>query len=147
MNYAINNEKLENSLAALLKDKPEALEFLILFGRYGNLLDDVVDEAKSSALVRDTAVAASDLYNCNYWKQWGQTLRIVEKLVANQYFDSVVWEHSRVKWHREHAKVYSHAGLLMIFAVILIEYGEKRLEQLSLEWRQYAHEIHAHDEI
>jgi len=93
------------------------------------------------------ADAATAVYNSTYWRQWGHVLTLLEKIIINQYFDSVKWEKAEEEWKRQYAKVNSHAGMMMTFAVVLIEFGDKKLEEVSLAWREQAYMTHKDDKI
>jgi hypothetical protein len=147
MRHNMQNPKLVEYLTIKLQDRPLAAEFMALYGEYCNLLDDEIDEQKDSTRVRNIVLASTAFYNCMYWKRWGSVLVLLEKIIVNQYFDSVKWEKSEEEWKRQHAKVYSHAPILMYFAVILIEFGDDELANVSLLFREEAYNIHKEDKI
>ena len=134
-------------LGELREKNPSACEFLDLYSSYCGVVDDAVDEAKSPTTIYNMAHASTAVYNSTYWKQWGHVLVLLEKIIINQYFDSVKWENSNEEWKRQYAKVNSHAGMMMTFAVVLIEYGDKKLEEVSLSWREQAYEMHKEDKV
>ena len=134
-------------LKELNEKNPRATEFLDLYSNYCGVVDDNVDEAKSADYIKQMANAATEVYNSSYWKQWGHVLVLLEKIIINQYFDSVKWEKAEEEWKRQHAKVNSHSALMMYFAVVLIEYGDKKLEEVSIAWREQAYEMHKEDVI
>lgn len=141
------NKELLKEITELLKDKPDAVEFLYLYGEYGELLDDVVDESPEILRAQRVDEYVIKLNNCKYWQQHMQYLWVVRWLVHNSYFDSVKWEHSDVEWKRRDAKCLSHSGYLMLFAVILIEFGIDKLNEISLRFREHAHLKHINDPI
>jgi hypothetical protein len=147
MIHAIEHPSLVTYLEKVLKERPLAAEFIALYGTYCNLLDDEVDEQQDPERVRGIILASSTLYNCMYWKRWGSVLVLLEKIITNQYFDSVKWGKADEEWKRQHAKVYSHAALMMYFAVILIEYGDEELNKVSLLFREEAYNMHKKDQI
>ena len=134
-------------LKELNEKNPRATEFLDLYSNYCGVVDDIVDESKSPHTIKTCALAATAVYNSAYWRQWGHLLTLLEKVIINQYFDSCRWEEADEVWKRQHAKVNSHAALMMYFAVVLIEYGDKKLEEVSLAWREQAYMIHKDDKI
>jgi hypothetical protein len=138
---------VEQMLLKIQAERPEAFEFLVLFGQHCAAIDDIVDEEKDSALVKQSVLYSTRMYNCNYWRKWGHTLVLLERVIVNSYFDSVKWEKAEEEWKRQVAKVHSHDGMLMTFAVILIEYGDEALAEVSLAWREQAYELHKHDKI
>lgn len=138
---------IEEKIKNLVKDRPEADEFLLLYAEYCALVDDLVDEPYSTDRTRKTILLAAKVFNCNYWRRYGDKLVIIDRLIQNMYFDSVVWEKAEEQWKRQHAKVYSHSAQLMVLSVILIEFGDDVMRQLSLEIKEYAYELHKKDSI
>ena len=140
-------EIFENELRELFKDRKEALEFLLLFAGYGAVIDDLIDEEKTTQRIKTCCWLASEVFNCPYWNKYKGQLYILDKIVHNQYFDSVLWEKEPEEWKRQHAKVYSHAGMMMTLAVILIEFGEETMQKYSLKLREYAFLKHQKDPV
>jgi hypothetical protein len=136
---------LTTFLQELAKERPVAADFLDHYAYYCGSVDDVVDEGSEHA--KECARRASSVYNHDYWKRWGHVLILLEKIIINQYFDSVKWEKAEEEWKRQHAKVNSHAGMMMTFAVVLIEYGDKKLDEVSLAWREQAYMMHKEDKV
>lgn len=85
--------------------------------------------------------------NCAYWQRNQSCLWVVRWLVHNQYFDTTKWEKDEEEWKRRDAKAMSHCGYLMLFAVILIEFGVEKLNEISLRFRTHAHLRHVNDPI
>lgn len=137
--------KVEDELQELLKQKPEALEFLLLFGEYSNLLDDQVDEAKSEERTRRISALASRIFNTAYWQRYSANLFLLERVINNCYFDSVRWEKSDEQWQRRIAKVLASCGIMMIVAVLIIEFGEDVANEWSLKLRQLSYEKQKND--
>jgi hypothetical protein len=133
------NQQLEQNLKKLFIGHDEAYEFLLLYCQYSGLIDDLVDEEKDIQRVRQTSWYAGLVFNCNYWKKFGHILYIVDRLCHNNYFDSVIMEQSDVEWKRQHALIYSHTGMQMTLAVILLEFGQGTMEQWSMLIREAAY--------
>lgn len=133
-------EHLQKNLQTLFTGRIAAFEFICLYLDYCHMVDDLVDEDKNIERINDTVSQASRVFNCSYWKQYGNSLLLVDRLIHNKYFDCVTWEHSEEQWKNEHARVLNHCGYDMLFAVILIEFGEGKLNELSLDYRNFAHE-------
>lgn len=150
-NIAQNQNFVDKSLllelTELLKDKAEASEFLFLYGQYGELMDDVVDEPQSIVTTERMADFANKVNNCAYWIKHRQYLWVIERLIHNAYFDTVRWEKADEEWKRRDAKAMSHCGYYMLFAVILIEFGIEKLNEISLRFRNHAHLKHINDPI
>lgn len=138
---------LLDKVNSLLADKPNACEFVNAYVQYIEVVDDLVDEEKDTANVRKCVEMSAKVFNCNYWKQYGANLILLDRVIARTYFDSAVWEKSSEEWKRRDAKCLSHSGYLMLFAVIIIEFGEDKLNEFSLEIREYAHMKHINDKI
>jgi len=146
-NDNFKDKNLLTELTELFKDRTEAYEFLVLYGEYGELVDDLVDEVVLPEMVEKTARLVHAVNNHTYWIKWKHVLHIVERLIHNTYFDSVKWESANEEWKRRDAKVLSHCGYNMLFAVILIEFGEETLAKYSLRFREHAHLKHINDPI
>lgn len=134
---------LQDKLKALFEGRDAAWIFLCKYLEYCHVYDDMVDEPKNVVLVERSAQLASEIYNSEYWKRYCQNLVVLERLIHVTYFDCVKWEKSDEQWKREHARVLNHCGYNMLFAVVLIEFGEDRLKEISLEYREFAHKNHA----
>jgi hypothetical protein len=146
-NENFKDKSLLTDLTILLADRKEAHEFLYLYGEYGEVVDDLVDDPGNPDNVEKAARLAHVVNNCAYWNKYKQCLYLVERLIHNTYFDSVKWESADEEWKRRDAKALSHCGYNMLFAVILLEFGEEKLKELSLRFREHAHERHIHDPI
>jgi hypothetical protein len=137
--------ELVKEIAQILEGKPEATAFVIHYGNYLEMVDDLIDEPKDVELIGRTIALASDLFSSHYWQQHCAQLWLVEKLVHRQCMDSVAWEHSPEDWKRRDARCLSHAGYNMLFAVIQLEAGTEALRKISLRFREQAHLKHLHD--
>lgn len=137
----MTNKDLEAKIEILFAGggRQDALEFLRLYCQYCSLIDDEVDETKDFKRTRQVSWMAGCVFNCNYWKKWSNVLYMVDRLVHNAYFDSVVMEKSNEEWKRKHAVIYSHAAMNMTLAVILLEFGQHEFESWSLVIREAAH--------
>lgn len=138
---------MDEDIRKLFEGRNDAIEFLLLYSEYGGKVDDIVDEEKNKERVRQTTLYGSKSYNCNYWIKYRPQLLILDRLIHNMYFDSVEWEDAPELWKREHAKVYSHSGMLMTLSVILIEFGDEKLREFSLRLKEYAYFRHKDDKI
>lgn len=138
---------IKDLLLKLKQERPLAAEFLAIAGQYGDALDNVVDISNEPSRVKALCEKNAEMYNCAYWKRWGHLLLFVITLARNQYFDSVKWEGAEEEWKRQHAKVYSHAGILIILSVIMIEYGNQAVDNVSLSLREEAYTLHKEDKI
>lgn len=146
-NPNFDDKELLADICTMFEGHNEASEFILLYGAYIEPIDDLVDEEKDVKNVRLVGELAARLFNCTYWKKWGNCLYLVERLIHNTYFDSVVWESADEEWKRRDAKCLSHAGYNMLFAVVLLEFGEDALKGLSLRFREHAHKRHLGDKI
>lgn len=134
-------------LAEMFNGREDAVNFVVAYGNYIEIIDDLVDEVKDKDRVRKVGEQAALVFNLPYWKKWGHALYYVERIIHNTYFDSVCWEESEEEWKRRDAKCLSHCGYNMLFAIILVEFGEKKLQELSLRFREHAHKRHINDPI
>lgn len=141
------DEQIEAAIQKLFDERPIASEFVKYFSDYCSLIDDQVDEDKSVNRTQEIATAASRMFNCAYWKQYGPNLVLIERVISIIYFDSVKWEKSTEQWKRQFAKVNSHCAAYMLYAVILIEYGEEKLKEVSLSFMEQAYNRHKEDVV
>lgn len=136
---------IDQQLEELFRDRPLAKEFLYLFSSYVSLIDDTVDEIKDSTREQHKCYLASKMYNCQYWKQYSGNLILLERIISVTYFDSVKWEKTNEAWKRHQSKVDSHSAMLMVFAVILIEFGYETLTRFSIDIKERAYDMHKAD--
>jgi hypothetical protein len=146
-NPNFKDKELLATLCELFNGKDEAMEFIVHYGQYIETVDDMIDEPFTEDRVRLLTAQAATVFNLAYWKKWSYALYAVERLIHNTYFDSVKWQKAEEEWKRRDAKCMSHAGYNMLFAIILLEFGEAKLEELSLRFRHHAHERHLEDKI
>lgn len=147
-----NNKEFEDKallieITELFSEKPEACQFIKLYGEYIELIDDLVDEIVSPMMVEKQTRLGALISSHPYWDKNKAILYLVERLIHNAYFDSVKWEDAQEEWKRRDSKCLSHSGYNMLFAVILIEFGEDKLTELSLRFREHAHKKHLKDDI
>ena len=136
----ILQKETEQEIHNILADKEEARDFLKMYCAYCEVVDDCIDEPKSAEAIKTLTSMAAFVYNHKYWLKFSSMLSIVDRLIQNQYFDSVSMEHNDAVWAQQTAKFYSHAAMLMIFSIILIEKGPVALESISLKVRQASYE-------
>lgn len=140
-------EPMQEQIKVMFKDNPSAFSFVCKYIEYIHLIDDVVDEEKNTETVLRMTQKAFEVFNHDYWLKWRQSLLIVERLVHNVYRDSTNWENSPEEWKKRDAKVMNQRGYDVLFAVILIEFGEDKLNEFSLLFREYSHKNQNHHEI
>lgn len=147
--FNINNleSSLNEELKILFKDKIQAFSFLCFYLDYVHMVDDLVDEVKNVELIRQCSKQAAIVFNCDYWINHQRELYLVDRITHNTYFDAVKWEHSEEEWKRRDARALNHCGYNMLFAVILIEFGEQKLQDVSIKFREFSHAKHLGDKI
>ena len=131
----------------LFAEKPDALQFLSLYGAYSDEVDNQVDEEKNEDRTQRISQLAAQVTNCNYWKQYSNILYLLSRTIENAYFDSVKWERSQEEWQRKTAKELASCGVMMIVAVIIIEFGEEVASNYSIKLREYYHNKHINDPV
>lgn len=136
---------IESELEDLFKDRPPALEYLLLFNQYCDLLDDQIDEGKSNERTRKISQLAAQISNSSFWCQYRTNLYLLERTINNAYFDSLRWERSEEKFKREISRVLASTGIMMIVAVIMIEFGEEVANEWSVRLREFYYEKHKND--
>jgi len=144
---SIDKDPVYKEIEELFCNKPEALAFVFNYMQYVHYIDDLVDEAQSVNNVKGITTYASIVYSSEYWHNNRATLYIVDRLISNQYFDSVTWEHTDELWKKQQARVLNQCGYMMLFAVILLEFGEIKLTEISIKFREYCHNKHKDDKI
>lgn len=140
-------DEIKSELGELFKSKQDAWQFLLMYLEYVHIIDDCVDEEKSVDRIEQLTKFAAIVFNSVYWRKWGTQLYITERLTHNVYFDSVVWENAEEAWKIRDSKVMNQRGYDMLFAVILIEFGEEELKKWSLKFRDYSHRAQDHHEL
>lgn len=143
---------MEKTLEELFKNNLDALFFINHYCSYCHLVDDIQDNESTTETLRIIGNLATIVYNCNYWRKYSQTLLLVDVLIQNTYFDSVKWEKSSgestiLSWKQRDARVMSRCGYNMIFAVIYLEFGSEKLNELSLQFREETHLKQGHDKL
>lgn len=146
-NDNFTDKELLRELCELFNHKPDACQFLHLYGEYCELMDDLVDEEKNVGSIEKAGRIRMDISLHPYWLKHCQQLAIVERLIHHQYFDMVEWEQSDEEWQRRDARALNHCAYNMLFAVILIEFGDDALKRFSLRFRNHAHSRHLMDMI
>lgn len=136
---------LQEEIIEMFKDKQEALSFLSKYVLYIHAVDDCIDEGIQH--VKNTTQLAFEVFNHSYWLKWRQSFALVERLIHNAYFDSLKWEKSGEKWKERDAKVLNQRGYDMLFAIILIEFGEEKLSEFSYKFREFSHLNQGHAEL
>lgn len=140
------NDKMQLEIQEFFKERKDAFYFLCQYVQYIHCIDDCVDEPNAGERTITLTELAAKTFNSPYWLKYQQNLIIVERLVHNAYFDSVVWENSQEEWKKRDAKVLNQRGYDMIFAVMLIEFGEDKLREFSSRFREYSHKNQGHHE-
>lgn len=146
-NDNFKDKELLEDLCELFTGKPDACQFIHLYGEYCELMDDLVDEPKDIQTIERAGRLRMDISAHPYWIKYHGQLAIVERLIHHQYFDMVEWEHSDEEWKRRDARALNHCAYNMLFAVILLEFGDETLKKFSLRFRNHAHERHLQDAI
>lgn len=139
------NQELYNKYVNMFVGHEEAWDFLKLSNAYFEIVDDLIDEPKDDDRNKRLTALAGLFYNHSYWIKHRTTLWIVERLIRCQYLDSVTWEHSNEEWKKRDAKALSHASTNLVFAVVLIEFGQDVLDNFSSDFRANAHQLHLKD--
>lgn len=143
---SMDKDPMQEQIKVFFKDNLLAFNFLCKYIEYIHLIDDVVDEEKKVEDILKMTQKAFEVFNHDYWLKWRQSLLIVERLIHNAYKDSIVWENDSI-WKRRDAKVLNQRGYDMLFAIILIEFGEDKLNEFSLLFREYSHRNQGHHEL
>lgn len=137
--------ELKQTIDGYLGNHPDAISFLLAYCRYCHSIDDIIDnKITNPELVLESFDLASQIFNCNFWRQYAAQLFLVERLINNDYADSVKWEKSQNTWELHQADVLRNAANHMTFAVILLLCGRQALREVSAKIRTHSHLKH-HD--
>lgn len=132
-------KELVEHVRVLLAHNQDALNFVVAYGEYAELVDDLVDEVFCvKRLARMTALA-SQLFTSNYWQQRGHQLLMVEQLNNLSFFHTVEWEKAPEQWKRTDARSLNHTAYNMLFAILILEHGIEKVREITLRFRESAH--------
>lgn len=146
-NDNFKDKELLEEISFLFKDRPEASEYLYLYGQYCEVMDDLVDESVTPDMVDRAGLLRMQIDVCPYWVANRTLLWLTERIIHHTYFDAVQWERAKEEWKRRDARVLNHCAYNMLFTVILIEFGDETLRKISLRFREHAHKRHIDDKI
>lgn len=116
-----------------LGDHPEALDFVLLYVRYINSVDDLIDEeiTDKAESILDVLVLHRQVMSHPFWRVHHDRLLLIDVLIENAYRDS-----ERLKPTMPvQARVWASYGELMIFTVIALTRGEEFLRKISTVMR------------
>lgn len=131
---------------SILAKNPEAYSFVSAYSEYVHLVDDLIDEPKDIEYVDKLTFISGQIFSSNYWLKNCDRLLLIEQLIHIIYFNSVQWEKSNEHWKQRDAKVLSHCGYYMLFAVLLLETKDSLLvQEISLEFMEKCHLEHLGD--
>lgn len=143
----MDKDPMQERIKVIFKDNLLAFNFLCKYIEYIHLIDDCVDEEKDIKRIKKLTQLAFEVFNHEYWLKWRLSLVVVERLAHNVYYDSVLWENEKEEWKKRDAKVMNQRGYDILFAIILIEFGEDKLNEFSLQFREYSHLNQEHDKL
>lgn len=135
------NTQLMTELLSELNPFQDAVEFVILYRNYVHAIDDLVDVPHGSEEILRVSALANQVFNSDFWRQYGPQLQVLEYMINNTYADSVKWENSEKPEFRVAADTLRHAALDMFYAVLLIKLGRDKLREFSLRFREQCYNI------
>ena len=145
-NPNFEDKELLKEIAELFKDRPEAIQYLYLFGQLCEVADDMVDgDITVREGVEKVGLLRQQLSVCPYWLSNWQHLWMTERLIHHQYMNMVQWERSSEEWKRRDARALSHCAYNMFFAVVMLEFGDDALAKIADRFRTHAHLLHLND--
>lgn len=144
-NSHFEDKVLLTELTELFVGHEDASEYLYLYGEYCEVMDDLVDEPGRSEDVDRAGLLKIKLGQSKYWLKYCHILSFIERFIHHTYFDMVQWERAEEEWKRRDARALNHCSYWMLFAVILIEFGDEVLRKYSLRFREHAHKRHLQD--
>lgn len=120
----------------------DALVFLTAFHCFTHAIDDVVDGDTPYNPERFIGILmqANTLYSTPFFIANSARLSGVIANIANTYADSVEWEKSDVKWHRDVANVIRRCGNDMVTTIAFIVGGFSHMRSISTKLRDYVYE-------
>lgn len=145
----MNIKDCQAKLAEMLKERPQALEFIKLYVSYANLVDDIVDEKdfQNSKKFLQHANSAETLHSHPYWIANIDWLRSVLLIVHNDYSDSVEYDTVMQGDSKVLADALRIAGFHVIAAVVYKELGYDAMREISPAfryalWKRHKDEAH-----
>jgi len=135
-------ESIQDKFKTLLASYPDALQFILEWVEYINMIDDIIDDPlkrSSNEYVLRTFLKAADVYSLPFYRAHAQVLWPLVTVITNTYMDVVKWERSASSLKNSHADALRHTGYDMIFMVIRLTLGVIKLREVSEDLRFYAH--------
>lgn len=127
----------------VLKNYPEACEFVNNYRDYIHGIDDIVDgDIKDSESILRIFSLGSRLFSSDFYHRYRQYLYPIEVLINNTYADSCLWEKDDINWKRRDAGVLRHTGIDMFLFVVFIIAGRDKMREISEKFRTQCHEFH-----
>lgn len=127
----------------LLKDHPDACNFVSDYRNYIHGIDDIIDgDLLGSEGILHIFHLASKIFSSDFYHQYRQYLFPIEILINNTYADSCLWEKSGVNWKHRDSGVLRHTGIDMFLFVVYIVAGRQKMREISEKFRSQCHEFH-----
>jgi len=138
-------KEIYKEIYQLIGHDEDACKFVLMYGNYVEMIDDIIDESHDGELVLKAFSHAMLMFTTPFWLKWHEQLLLVDALNNNQYADSLIWEKSEDSWKREDARCLSHCGYNILYAVIYLVAGRDALRKVSERFRQWSHMKHRLD--
>lgn len=147
-------------LKKYLDSDPDALLWVMSYGLYAHLIDDIIDGDKTdSEHILKTFEFAAVIYSNNFYLKHITLLYSLVKMASNTYMDSVLLEKElksdkktalpvehqpTAAWKSSCADILRQSANEIILACVEIVGGIEKRREASLELRQLSYKIH-HD--
>jgi hypothetical protein len=136
-------------LAEMLKERPQALDFIDRYVTYANLVDDIVDEKdyQNAKRILEHANTAETLHSHPYWIANIVWLRPVLLVVHNDYADSVEYDAMVEGDTKVLADALRIAAFHVVVATVYNELGYAAMREISPKfryalWKRHKDEAH-----
>ena len=149
----VNMEKkqlfeLREHIRDILRNYPDALNFLFAYIDYIHAIDDIIDEPdkrNDDAFILRTFAMSAQIFAFPFYRQFGDKLALIDNIINNEFADTLIWGQSSEEWKRRHADVMRHCGYNMFYAVVWICCGYDKMREISAKFREWSHYKHLND--
>lgn len=131
--------------AKYLSDKPEVIQWLMMFNDLAHRVDDLIDEDKNPELIMATMALSRKVFTHPVYLRFADILDVVDEVINAVYYVSVKWEKSNETWKQLHSDVLRHTGYNMFFSIVYLYCGRQALADIIEDFITYSHDSHLED--
>lgn len=124
-------------IESLLKDYPEALDFLTIFHDLCHRIDDIIDEKNTnSEFIINSFICAAGVYSCKFYRDNVVELFPLVCHISNTFADSVIMENSSIDWQRNFGDAIRNCANDMVVYVVAKLCGWQQAREISMLLRE-----------